>query len=180
MSEINIKSKRYISCPTCGKGEHFVEHLLSNPKFTSAGVGSTWYCKEPDCGKGFDFRIENGIMTSIEARPDKQQFPKLVLLRIPPQKESIFFIIEGSTFAAKPGDPLGAEHDPYFYNEHQCPTNFTRDIVEMFIGSDMDPHGLFEYRATAPYQSWHYGPRTMKELREIFKGDAISEAPTDA
>lgn len=36
-------------------------------------------------------------------------------------------------------------HQQYFYDEHTCPTNWTRDIVEIIFKGDHDPHGVFEF-----------------------------------
>ena len=52
--------------------------------------------------------------------------------------------------------PLSPEEDEqtrYFYEEHTCPTNITRDIEEVvdLETEQLDQHGIFEYIGSLPY-----------------------------
>jgi len=44
----------------------------------------------------------------------------------------------------------------YFYNEHTCPTNWTREIEMIECDGDKDPHGLFEFVSVEP--GWYKDP----------------------
>lgn len=74
--------------------------------------------------------------------------PTKVLLCIPPQTAPIYLLVEGLSFRKR--DHVSDDDEPherYFYDEHTCPTNWIRYVVEIMIGGDSDPHGLARFVA---------------------------------
>ena len=53
------------------------------------------------------------------------------------------FKVRGSRFQKRPDEDTRR----YFYEEHTCPTNWLRDVEEVSIGDNTDPHGLWKFVA---------------------------------
>lgn len=56
---------------------------------------------------------------------------------LPPQEHPIYFVVP----RVHPDSEVGA----FMVDENSCPTNWLRNIEEIIIDGDTDPHGLFEY-----------------------------------
>ena len=134
--KLKIHTKRYIKCPKCQQGEFEVEHLFAIER----NDFGPWYCDE--CGISFDGTITADGEIDFTFS-DSIRIPAKILLQVEPQKESIFFMLDGSIYR----DHHETEEDinqflRYFYEEHTCPTNWLKDVCEVKIGDDTDPHGL--------------------------------------
>ncbi len=133
------KPERYIHCPACGKGEHQVSHL-------AIGMKTAWYCDEDDCGYRFSLHVLSDTEIELVVL-DERRIKKLVTLR---SSAPVTLIVEASSYLP---DKELADRDEYFYNEHTCPMNFMRNVVEIVDeNGDRDPHGIFEYVKTEPYR----------------------------
>lgn len=147
MSEIEqvksfTKTKTYIVCPHCGAAENTIQHLLDdkNVKFPYT---QSWYCHNDECMRHFSFTIGADRQVSSVEKTDKPPYEVVYdLLVLPPQKEPVYLILKTKNY--NPGHPDFRERH-YWYEEHTCPTNWTRDIESIISEGDSDPHGLFQF-----------------------------------
>lgn len=124
----------YVACPWCGVNASTVNHLMD------ADTETEWYCDE--CGEKFGLKFKDGRMWTRKV-PGEKKIKTLVLLR----NANVGLVVEGMAFENGPGN------DDYFYNEHTCPTNYLKKVkvvIDLKHG-DTDPHGIFVYVATRPY-----------------------------
>jgi hypothetical protein len=134
------KPDRFIRCPECSKGEWRVDHLV--------GLGwrsfGPWYCDE--CGFGFTGAVLDDGTVRTRAHASRV-VPTHVTLRL---EEPVTLVVKGMRFIEgrdQPDDP--DEHDRYYYEEHTCPTNFLKCVVEVYgANSEADPHGVCRYMGT--------------------------------
>jgi hypothetical protein len=79
--------------------------------------------------------------------------------------KSIYFVIEGWDHWPQPYEEL-QKHNQYFYEEHQCPTNFI--AVQMIIdeNGNVDPHRIFEFVETVWMTTEYDG--SSEYLFEVF------------
>jgi hypothetical protein len=146
---VALHTKRYFKCLTCKEGTFWVEHLFGpGPK-----TWGPWYCDE--CGQGHRGRVE-GEDVRVELTGDKREWTA-VLLKLEPDAGDVYLTVRGMHFTKNDGPmPEGAFHEGgYFYNEHTCPTNYLRRVIEILqIMPDgeqsTDPHGIFEYVMSRP------------------------------
>jgi hypothetical protein len=101
-----------------------------------------WHCDT--CGEAWRLETNGRAVEKIEPAGGPRFVKATVMLVLPPQKAPVTLIL--NTHAHEPIED-GAE---YFYNEHTCPVNWMQHVVEIRIGDDSDPHGLFEFRSIAP------------------------------
>jgi hypothetical protein len=131
---------RYIRCPACGKGEFAVSHL-------PVGTKTAWYCDE--CGVHFHLHVlsESQVETAVD--PSERIEKTLVTLR---SEQPVTILLEGMRFV-RPGKPDDGDHDRYFYEEHSCPTNWLRHVLQVRDDTgDDDPHGIFAYVKTEAWR----------------------------
>jgi hypothetical protein len=162
--EVFVRTKRVIVCPSCGKGDHGVDHLIQNVPYTFG----PWYCDE--CGTGFlGTAYPDGRVT---ARIWKDRKVKTrVLLRLEPTDKPIHIEVDGMVFRGGDNDD-GPEHDAekstYFYEEHTCVTNFLHDAVETWLGQEADPHGIFKFVAERPApEDWKERAFSAEDLPRV-------------
>ena len=152
-----VFTKRFVTCPTCGKSDHVIEHLFEG--FGKPGYGESlragpWPCQV--CGHSFNLTCWTDGTVELEPSNEPVSVPITVLLEIPPQNESIFLKVAAETY----GRPVTDDKERYFYEEHTCPVNYLRSVVEVKVGDDEDPHGL------ALYRSW-YVAEDAQRSREL-------------
>ena len=131
-------AKTYVVCPKCGKPAGTVDHLRGYEH------DLMWYCEHCGCRYAFSL-TEDGTVTAVVdtgERTDKT----VVLLKA----GDIVLVVEGTLHT--PGD---SSHDAYFYNTHTCPTNYLKSVKAIIDlkNKDTDPHGIFEYVATLPWNA---------------------------
>lgn len=133
------RTTTYAVCPHCQQDAGEVDHLLGQ-QFTTE-----WYCN--NCGK--QYRLDFDTSGHVEiTRLAGLKITTLDLLVLPPQKEPVYFVVEGMRFE---GGRDGGERDEadakqFLYEEHSCPTNWLQPKMVWHDG-DSDPHGLIEYVA---------------------------------
>jgi ribosomal protein L37AE/L43A len=132
---------KYIVCPACHQPDQSIDHL--------EGKGVTmWYCRK--CGVRYAFKYDSGEVTDLGLTGERIE-KRLVLLR----RDNIGLVVVGrclpAAAAADNSDPTG--HHAYYYNEHTCPVNYMRDAKAVIDldKKDTDPHGIFEYVTTLPW-----------------------------
>lgn len=121
-----------IACPSCGD--------LSDVSYCEIGAMYTWWCDNRSCGKQYKFKVNpdgstdsvptGTVITSVE-----------VTLKIPPQKEDIFVTVLG-------GISNEDTDDSYCFEATTCPVNLFAKGVEVSLGNNEDPHGLFKHVKT--------------------------------
>ena len=145
-------AKRYFRCLACEKGEMSIEHLIDSPQKLSWGP---WYCSE--CGMGHKGTAGEGSVDAELAGGRKED--ALVLLKLDPGAGTVYLTVRSPRFLSNrtslEGKAQYDDGDRYYYNEHTCPTNYLRNVVEILQvlpdgTSSADPHGIFEYQGTAP------------------------------
>lgn len=162
-----VKTKRYISCPNCGEGEHTVEHLLDGTWSGSAGPWSCDFCNHQFCLTAF----ENG---QIDITDLKKNAPQVVcLLRL-----GDLYVVAG------PYRRHGGDEDwyDYFFHSHQCPENIFRKTLALYAPDwGEDPHGVLRFVASVPLEEIEDdrfdGGDTLESLFRTFKTDG-KDAPT--
>ena len=132
-----LRGKTYIRCPDCGKGENRVCHLFDMSFPVDFGP---WYCDA--CGTGYKGTIRGTADIEI-ALCDTPRLLKVVdVLVLEPQDRPLYVAVASKDYGC------GLDDKRYLYEEHTCPTNWTRDVEMLMIGSNTDPHGLFQYLGT--------------------------------
>ena len=132
MSKQKAVYKPQVLCPSCGNA--------SNIDYCSPGVQYTWWCSNDDCGRQYRFTINEDW--SVESEPTGVVVTRTkVTLKIKKVDDDIFVTIKGRKIN-------GEHNDRYYYEEHTCPVNLFRDGIEVRVGEDTDPHGIFQYVKT--------------------------------
>jgi hypothetical protein len=139
-----LKTKRYFPCPACGEHEFAVEHLLGDgpwgvtaeyPKRTAG----PWYCD--NCGAGWRLTYD---ASGVDVEPHtERKVTEYVILVLPPQTEPVRFKVKHFRFTPE----IDENRARYFFEEHTCAVNWLRDVEEVSIGTDDDPHGLWKLDA---------------------------------
>ena len=138
--ETGVETKHFFLCPECKKHQHFYGHLLGQKIDRMYG---TWFC-HADCGLGVELHLTVDDVLTVRPRPDMPRWVKsLALLR----RDDIFLVVAHSSFS----DNNSEEQTRYHFDQHNCPTNYCRATQAILIPPcDNDPHGLFQYVASAP------------------------------
>lgn len=140
---VELKTKRFFTCPNGCACEMVVEHLFSGScavtKEYPKRQAGPWYCDE--CGQGWILTYDGN---SIDVRPraggdDARKRKHWVTLELAPQTVPVRFKVKGIRFEPT----VNEEVVRYHYEEGTCPTNWLRDVAEVSIGDDDDPHGLW-------------------------------------
>jgi hypothetical protein len=137
---ILIETKRYASCLECGDKVGSIEHLDGDD---IREIGP-WFCES--CGRGWWIRTNGRDVCDMVLDERRRWIPATatVTLVLPPQKDPIVLTLHARVY-----DELGKEFGEgcaYFYDEHTCPTNWMRDVAEIRIRDNADPHGLFKFQ----------------------------------
>jgi hypothetical protein len=134
--------KEYVQCITAGcKGDWRVDHLKKNPPQTA-----WWMCDE--CG--YEFKITPRLLAAYDIEATgKSQTPTTVTL-VYDGTAPIIFRLNAFKYPHEQ-DGTWVEYranQKHFYEEHTCPTNWFRDVVQIEIEGDKDPHGAFKLVST--------------------------------
>lgn len=133
---VQAKVRLFIPCPSCLKGSWRADQL-------SIGQVTSWCCDECHTQS----QITRTDLNEFETIPTgKKETPVTVTLRsvtTPPITVKLNTWKYAHSQDDSPEDYI--EHERYFYNEHTCPTNWTRQIEQIEFEGDRDPHGVFEF-----------------------------------
>lgn len=139
------KPTRYVRCPSCGKGEHAVDHLLAEPGRTFG----PWHCDE--CGMAFTGEVISETVVKTETTDQKIFDTEAHLVLEDPRLLPLTFIVRGRAVGQDVEAVIEAEDEHYFYEMHSCPTNFLQEVEKVIAANgDDDPHGLFRWEKTVP------------------------------
>lgn len=151
-TKAQVFAKRFAKCP-CGEHEWPVEHLFEMGEGREAGP---WYCDA--CGYAWRFRTHGKdllIDPHLEGGEHRRKTTERLILRIPPGVHSIYVSVNATNYGP-------SSNHRYFYEEHTCPSNIFREVQQVWLGDELDPHGLFELCEEPP--EW---TQDLKEGRSL-------------
>lgn len=133
---IKAKSKLFVTCPACGKGDTRADHL------NVGSLAGPWTCDA--CHKYYlivrinDSEFELTLTGEVET-------PITVTLKSDTEPP-IFVKLNAWKYGHSQKDTPEEffNYQEYFYNEHTCPTNWTDQIEQVIFEGDKDPHGVFK------------------------------------
>lgn len=137
------KTTTHIVCPDCGKPDADIDFAKGKE------IEALWFCGNCGAQYGVKSTKDGKFYTHrTTARTD----PSIVILR----NGRIVLVLKGMKFNGHAsGSP---NNDDYFYNEHTCPTNYMKNVKAVIElpnkeqrQADTDPHGVFKYVATLPW-----------------------------
>jgi hypothetical protein len=162
---IQSETRFFFTCPVCDDDEeHQVDHLFGRlPNDGSSTTFGPWYCRK--CQHRFNGTLKREPDTSVSLKLEIEELPEdehrvegYVLLRSSNSEgDDPIYIIAHDNYLGK---HRGADRDgmssesrkEYWYDEHTCPTKWTRNIVALIRNTalfvyqeDTDPHGVFHY-----------------------------------
>lgn len=135
-----ILSATHIVCPSCKMPDKTVDHLKGQR------LETMWYCDQ--CGKRYSFTVLPNLTVEDLKATGEHIEKALVLLR----QGKVGLVVEGMIFHSHSSKEDSHGHQ-FFYDEHTCPINFMRYVRAVVdLGSkSVDPHGIFEYVTTLPW-----------------------------
>lgn len=133
---VQAKVRLYIPCPSCTDGSWRADQLHE-------GQSTTWTCNS--CHREANIlRVDyNDFRTTPTGR---KETPVVVTLRSD-TKPAITVRLNTWKYAHSQKDTKKEyeEHQRFYYDEHTCPTNWIKQVEEISVGKDKDPHGIFEF-----------------------------------
>src|SRR6266481_2059156 len=133
---VQAKVQLHIPCPSCVEGKWRADQL-------NIGQSTLWACQ--NCHNGASIKRINDSDFEVISNGRKDT-PVMVTLQSVTEPR-ITLKLNTWKYWHSQADSLEdyREHERYFYDEHTCPTNWTRNIVEIIFKGDRDPHGVFEF-----------------------------------
>jgi len=129
-----VIKKLFWPCPGCDYGEFQFDHL-------SVGQQVHWCCD--GCNKQIK-GVRLGRYSFDAVLTGWENLPMTFTLRSRTEPP-IEVKVNGWKYEHSKNDTPEEYFDDqeYFYNTHTCPTNWLRDVEQISVGKDTDPHGLF-------------------------------------
>ena len=136
IKSVQAKVRLYAPCLSCKDGSFRFDHL-------KIGQEVRWKCDK--CGVEIYLQRESEVETSVELTGNRN-IPITVTLKSNTEPP-IFAKINTWKYVHSQdlSDEDFIDHEKYFYEEHTCPTNWFRDVEQISVNGDNDPHGLFEF-----------------------------------
>jgi len=133
---VQAKTHLYVSCPGCIKGSSRADQLHT-------GFKTTWSCSKCQVEFSIERISEFDFETFVTSRKNTPVTVTLQSITEP----KITLKLNTWKYAHSQNDTTEdyRDHQQYFYDLHTCPTNWTRDIVQIEFEGDKDPHGVFEF-----------------------------------
>ncbi len=126
----------HVPCPGCLDKHHRADQL-------TIGQSTRWSCDT--CHTEFNIKrvSESDFETGMTGR--KETPITVTLQSITEPKITLKLNTWKYAHSQNDSEEDFRENSRYFYDEHTCPTNWTRDIVQIEFKGDRDPHGVFEF-----------------------------------
>jgi hypothetical protein len=133
---VQAKTRLYIPCPSCTDGVWRADQI-------SIGFKTNWSCDQ--CQENVS--VERISETDFRTTPTGRKNTPVTVTLQSITEPKITLKLNTWKYAHSQNETLEdyESHERYFYNEHTCPTNWTRGIVEIIFEGDHDPHGVFEF-----------------------------------
>jgi hypothetical protein len=133
---VQAKVQLHIPCPSCTEGKWRADQI-------SVGFSTRWACQE--CH--YEADVKRVSENDFEVTPTgRKETPVVVTLQSVTEPKITLKLNTWKYAHSQDESPEDyREHERYFYDEHTCPTNWTREIVEVIFNSNHDPHGVFEF-----------------------------------
>ena len=151
LQRVQLRTKRYFLCPSCGKHEFEVEHLFEDEVSGEREVGP-WQCDE--CDATWMVRVRPGHGTLDVVPAPQRSWHNWDILELAGAGETIVrLVVPGLSFEKDRKLDEELERKRFYYEENTCPTNYLRRATLVASGDrehwgDDDPHGLFRFAAT--------------------------------
>ncbi|HEX8178641.1 MAG TPA: hypothetical protein VF525_03775 [Pyrinomonadaceae bacterium] len=164
------KTEVYIRCAGCGDESSYCGSNIDPG--TSFGP---WYCN--NCGAGIRGYVDGTGVIEIEEAEYRKE-PTSVLLRVLPQNEPIFLIVQGADFIPQYGatgnEPVEGtkeflDSDEFFYSHGSYPSLILRNTLAVIRGTDFAPCDIFQHVATRPalHPACEYNNQSV--LMDVFR-----------
>lgn len=129
-------TKTHVVCPACRSPDSTVDHLKGSEQQLK------WYCQQ--CGAEYTFTLTAGFKVVDVKLTGNSVRKTLVLLRC----GKVGLVVQGMSFSH-----IKNNNDGYYYDEGTCPTNYMPQVLKVIDleTGDPDPHGIFEYVKTLPW-----------------------------
>lgn len=168
MTEVILKTRRFLICPQCSQYEFNIEHLCACDRQRSFGPWTCRACDHSVCGTVHGDSVE---VTRLEPPTDE---PVLCLLRL----RDLYVVVESYR------REKNYKHDWYDYllHSHSCPVNMMRRTVDIYDAAEgIDPHGIFRFIAAVPDTPELRKKIEDTSLENLFRlfGTDGTEAPTN-
>lgn len=158
--EIQTETRQYFTCTACGdkaRRKFYVDHLIAQAAADNTNISfGPWDCTR--CGIGYAGVVSPEGELIVDAVRKGTGFRDcFVLLRYAAstRNDPLHVILQTShasdDLAMEAVEP-GSSSIGYYYDEHTCPTNWTREIHTIVAGQDSDPHGVFEFVAAMDFE----------------------------
>jgi hypothetical protein len=133
---VQAKTQLYVPCPGCIEGSSRADHLV-------IGFKTTWSCSKCQANFKIERVSEFDFETSLTGWTNTPVTITLQSITEP----KITVKVNAWKYSHSQNDTPEeyAEDSRYYYDEHTCPTNWTRDIVQIEFEGDKDPHGVFKF-----------------------------------
>jgi hypothetical protein len=133
---VQARTQLRIPCPSCTEGGWRADHL-------TIGFETTWSCQ--NCQS--EVRIKRVSESDFETTSTGRKNTPVTVTLQSITEPRITLKLNTWKYAHSQNDSKEdyESHQQYFYDEHTCPTNWTREIVEIIFQGDHDPHGVFEF-----------------------------------
>ncbi len=134
---VQAKTRLYVPCINCTDGSWWWNNL-------AVGQEVQWACDS--CRASFKIKQVGADSFAVTLLPSKKDTPITVTLEsvtIP----KITLKLNAWKYAHSQNETKEEyeSHTEYYYNEHTCPTNWTRQIEQIIFEGDTDPHGVFQF-----------------------------------
>lgn len=155
---VPAKVQLHIPCPKCLEGGWRADQL-------TIGQETAWTCNHCHYESRIKRVAEFDYRTDVTGR---KETPVVVTLQSITEPKIVLKLNTWRyTHSQNDTQEEYASHQQYFYDEHTCPTNWTRDIVQVIFQGDRDPHGVFEFVSVEDGHlvddEMYYGPMVLKK-----------------
>jgi len=142
---VETKETKYVTCPLCKEYKIEVTYTLINLKERHTRDKNIIMCHP--CNTEFDTSLNEKNELTLKQRAIPRDVCGYALLKSTNGGTPIYLVIRKEAYRVKNGKVSEEDiaHMVYHINQHTCPTNWTRDIVNIIHNKDDDPHGVFEF-----------------------------------
>ena len=135
-AELKTKTTTYFMCPACNEHEFDVDYYLKKRQNECHTISC-------DCGKNVIFTAKGNDIEIHDVVDGNEAVLDLLSYC---HDDRLKLLVKGTMY--RHDGKLSEDGREYWYNEHTCPINWTRDIAKVILDRDTDPHGVFRLQCT--------------------------------